>query len=26
MWNLSNFAKTDDFPDDVSGVLFEFSG
>ena len=26
MWNLSNFAKTDDFPDDVSGVLFEFNG
>lgn len=26
MWNLSNFAGTDDFPDDVSGVLFEFSG
>jgi sigma-B regulation protein RsbU (phosphoserine phosphatase) len=26
MWNLSNFAETDDFPDDVSGVLFEFNG
>ncbi|MDG1471325.1 MAG: SpoIIE family protein phosphatase [Ascidiaceihabitans sp.] len=26
MWNLSSFAGTDDFPDDVSGVLFEFNG
>jgi sigma-B regulation protein RsbU (phosphoserine phosphatase) len=26
MWNLSSFAGADDFPDDVSGVLFEFNG
>jgi sigma-B regulation protein RsbU (phosphoserine phosphatase) len=24
VWELSNFAGTDDFPDDVSGLVFEF--
>ncbi|KIN62805.1 Response regulator [Sulfitobacter noctilucicola] len=26
MWELSNFAGTEDFPDDVSGILFEYAG
>lgn len=26
IWNLTSFAESDDFPDDVSGILFEFSG
>ena len=26
IWNLTCFAESDDFPDDVSGILFEFSG
>ena len=26
IWNLASFAETDDFPDDVSGILFEFEG
>ncbi|MEM7519550.1 MAG: fused response regulator/phosphatase [Pseudomonadota bacterium] len=26
IWELSRFAGTEDFPDDVSGVLFEYSG
>lgn len=26
IWNLTGFAASDGFPDDVSGILFEFSG
>ncbi len=26
MWELSSFAGTDDFPDDVSAILFDYSG
>jgi sigma-B regulation protein RsbU (phosphoserine phosphatase) len=26
IWNLTSFAESDDFPDDVSGILFEFEG
>lgn len=26
IWNLTSFAGSDDFPDDVSGILFEFDG
>jgi sigma-B regulation protein RsbU (phosphoserine phosphatase) len=26
IWNLTCFAESDDFPDDFSGILFEFSG
>lgn len=26
IWNLTSFAETDHFPDDVSGLLFEFRG
>ncbi|MCX7558267.1 SpoIIE family protein phosphatase [Sulfitobacter sp. F26204] len=26
MWELSRFAGTDEFPDDVSAILFEYSG
>ena len=26
IWNLMSFAESDDFPDDVSGILFEFNG
>jgi sigma-B regulation protein RsbU (phosphoserine phosphatase) len=26
IWHLTSFAESDDFPDDVSGILFEFSG
>ena len=26
IWSLSGFAGTEEFPDDVSGVLFEYSG
>lgn len=26
IWELARFAKTESFPDDVSGVLFEFQG
>jgi sigma-B regulation protein RsbU (phosphoserine phosphatase) len=26
IWNLTSFAESDDFPDDVSGILFEFNG
>jgi sigma-B regulation protein RsbU (phosphoserine phosphatase) len=26
IWELSDFASSDDFPDDVSGILFEYSG
>ena len=26
MWELSNFAGTEEFPDDVSAILFEYSG
>lgn len=26
IWNLTSFAESEDFPDDVSGILFEFNG
>jgi len=26
IWELGRFAGTDEFPDDVSGLLFEYSG
>ena len=26
IWNLTSFAENDEFPDDVSGILFEFNG
>ena len=26
IWNLGAFAGTDEFPDDISGILFEFKG
>ncbi len=26
IWELSSFAGTDEFPDDVSGILFEYAG
>lgn len=26
LWDLSSFAETNDFPDDVSGILFDYSG
>ncbi len=26
IWELSHFAQTEDFPDDVSGILFEYAG
>ena len=26
IWNLTSFAENEDFPDDVSGILFEFNG
>ena len=25
IWNLTSFAESDDFPDDVSGILFELT-
>ena len=26
IWNLTCFVESDDFPDDISGILFEFNG
>ena len=26
VWDLANFAGSDDFPDDVSGLLFDYDG